>query len=70
MNEIIVYENEQKNKNIIYLENGEIVESYIEDEKKERLEGNIYIRKGSKNITWNAGSFCRHRKKQKCFFTY
>ena len=45
MNEIIVYENEKKNKNIIYLEDNEIVESYVEDKSKERLEGNIYIRK-------------------------
>ena len=44
MNEIIVYENEQKNKNIFYIEDGEIVERYVEDETKERLEGNIYIR--------------------------
>ena len=63
MNEIIIYENEQKNKNIIYLEDGEIVENYIEDVSKDRLEGNIYIRKSSKNITWNAGSFCRYRGK-------
>ena len=63
MNEVIVYENEQKNKNIIYLEDGEIVENYIEDVSKERLEGNIYIRKSSKNTTWNASSFCRYRRK-------
>ena len=63
MNEVIVYENEQKNKNIILLESGKIVESYVEDESKERLEGNIYIRKSSKNITWNASCFCRYRRK-------
>ena len=63
MNEIIVYENEQKNKNIILLESGKIVESYVEDESKERLEGNIYIRKSSKNTTRNASSFCRYWRK-------
>ena len=63
MNEIIIFENEQKNQNIIYLEEGEIVENYFEDVSKERLEGNIYIRKSSKNITWNAGCFCRYRRK-------
>ena len=63
MNEIIIYENEQKNKNIIYLEDGEIVENYIEDISKERLEGNIYIRKSSKNTTRNASSFCRYWRK-------
>ena len=63
MNEIIVFENKQKNKNVILLEDGKIVESYIEDESKERLEGNIYIRKSSKNITWNAGGFCRYWRK-------
>ena len=63
MNEIIIFENEQKNQNIIYLEEGEIVENYFEDVSKKRLEGNIYIRKSSKNITWNAGSFCRYWRK-------
>ena len=63
MNEIIIFENEQKNQNIIYLEEGEIVENYFEDVSKERLEGNIYIRKSSKNIAWNAGCFCRYRRK-------
>ena len=43
MNEIIIFENEQKNQNIIYLEEGEIVENYIEDVSKKRLEGNINI---------------------------
>ena len=58
MNEIIIYENEQKDKNIIYRENGEIVENYLENENKKRIEGNIYIRKSSKNITRYASCIC------------
>ena len=60
MNEIIVYEDEQKNKNIIYMENGVILENYLESDNRPRLEGNIYFRKNSKNITWNASCICRY----------
>lgn len=70
MNEIIVYEDKEKNKNIYYIENGEIVENYTEYKIEERIEGNIYIRKSSKNITRYASSFCRYRKKQKCISSY
>ena len=63
MNEIIVYEDEQKSKNIFLRENGEIVESYKETESHERIEGNIYARKSSKNITRNASGICRYWEK-------
>lgn len=45
MNEIIVYEDKQKNKNISYLEDGKIVENYNENFNQERIEGNIYAGK-------------------------
>lgn len=51
MNEIIALEDEKKNKNIILIENGDIVEIYDEFLDKERLEGNIYVRKNSKSFT-------------------
>lgn len=60
MNEIIVYEDEQRNKNILLLEEGEIVENYQEFLNQERIEGNIYVRKSSKNIARNASSICRY----------
>ena len=63
MNEIIVYEDEQKNKNILLLEEGKIVEKYQESLNQERIEGNMYARKNSKNIARNASSFCRYWKK-------
>lgn len=66
MNEIIVYEDKQKNKNIAYLEEGKLVECYEELANQERIEGNIYVRKSSKSITWNASCFCEYWKKQKC----
>lgn len=58
MNEIIVYEDKEKNKNIYYMENGEIVENYKEPMNEQRIEGNIYVRKSSKNIARNASRFC------------
>ena len=60
MNEIIVYEDNQKNKNFLLLEEGKIVENYRELVNQERIEGNIYARKNSKNITWNASCICRY----------
>ena len=58
MNEIIVYEDREKNKNIYYIENGEIVENYKESKNEPRIEGNIYVRKSSKNIARNASYIC------------
>lgn len=63
MNEIIVFEDEQKNRNILLLEEGKIVEKYQELSNQERMEGNIYVRKSSKNIAWNASSLCRYWEK-------
>lgn len=62
MREIIV---EQKNniQNIYLVENGVLVEKYTENEEHNRLEGNIYIRKNSKYITWNASRFYRYRNR-------
>ena len=48
MNEIIIYEDMNKNRNISYLENGKIVENYVEYTDKERIEGNIYAGKVQK----------------------
>lgn len=45
MREIIINKNKEGTKQIMLLENGEIVEKYEERENKERLEGNIYIGK-------------------------
>ena len=70
MNEIIVYEDKQKNKNIYYLEDGKLVENYKEITNQERIEGNIYARKSSKSIARNASCFCRYWKKQKCISSH
>ena len=42
MNDIIVFEDENNNKNISYFEDGKIVENYIQYKTDQRLEGNIY----------------------------
>lgn len=62
MREIII----QKNNNIktfLLIENGIIIEKYIENDNFKRLEGNIYLRKSSKCIKWNASCFCRYWRK-------
>ncbi len=43
MQEIIVNEDEEKNRLILVTENGKIIEKYEEFKEHERLEGNIYI---------------------------
>lgn len=45
MQEIIINKDKQNTKTIAIIENGILVEQYIEKEKKERLEGNVYLGK-------------------------
>lgn len=45
MQEILVNVNKQRNKTIVVVENGRLVEKYQENDGAERLEGNIYIGK-------------------------
>ncbi len=45
MQEIIINQDKQKTKTIAIVENGVLVEKYIEKESKNRLEGNIYLGK-------------------------
>lgn len=45
MQEIIINQDNQKTKTIAIVENGILVEKYIERENKNRLEGNIYLGK-------------------------
>ena len=45
MKEIIINTDEQKNKYILLVNNGKLVEKYEETEDIKRLEGNIYIGK-------------------------
>ena len=62
MKEILVYADEQNNKNIFLVEEGKITENYEEIFSKEKLEGDL-LRKGSKNITRDASCICRYWKK-------
>lgn len=48
MNEIVVLEDEQKNKKIFLVEENKIVESYQEFSNQERIDGNIYAGKVQK----------------------
>lgn len=62
MQELII----QKNNNIktfLLVENGIIIEKYIENDNFKRLEGNIYLRKSSKCFKWNASCICRYWRK-------
>ena len=43
MQEIIINKDKQNTKTIAIIENGILVEQYIEKEEKERLEGNVYL---------------------------
>ena len=43
MKEIIINVDKQKNKTIMLVENGNLIEKYIENSEIKRLEGNIYI---------------------------
>ena len=45
MQEIIINKDKQNTKTIAIIENGILVEQYIEKEEKERLEGNVYLGK-------------------------
>ncbi len=45
MKEIIINVDKQKNKNIMLVENGKLIEQYVENKDTKRLEGNIYIGK-------------------------
>ena len=45
MQEIIINKNKQNTKTIAIVENGILIEQYIEKEDKQRLEGNIYLGK-------------------------
>ncbi len=45
MKEIIINIDKQKNKTIMLVENGNLIEKYIENSEIKRLEGNIYIGK-------------------------
>lgn len=45
MQEILIHQDEEKNKIIALVENGKLVEKYEEKENDQRLEGNIYIGK-------------------------
>ena len=45
MQEILVNVDKQRNKTIVVVENGRLVEKYQENDGAERLEGNIYIGK-------------------------
>ena len=42
MQEILVNVDKQRNKTIVVVENGRLVEKYQENDGAERLEGNIY----------------------------
>lgn len=52
MLEIIINQRENK-KNILLLENGNVIEQYEEIDEFKRLEGNIYVRKSRKCIRRN-----------------
>ncbi len=58
MREIIINKQDDASKLILLVENGILLEKYEEREDCKRLEGNIYLRKGSKYSTRYAGSFC------------
>ena len=45
MQEIIINKDKQNTKTIAIIENGILVEQYIEKEEKERIEGNVYLGK-------------------------
>ena len=45
MKEIIINIDKEENKTIMLVENGNLIERYIENNKIKRLEGNIYIGK-------------------------
>ena len=45
MQEIIINKDKQNTKTIAIVENGILIEQYIEKEDKQRLEGNIYLGK-------------------------
>ena len=49
MKEIIINVDKQKNKTVMLVENGNLLEQYGENSEIKRLEGNIYIGK----IKWN-----------------
>ncbi len=45
MKEIIINVDKEKNKTIMLVENGNLIERYLENSETKRLEGNIYIGK-------------------------
>ena len=57
MKEILVYADEQNNKNIFLVEEGKITENYEENFNKEKLEGDIYLGKVQKILPGMQAAF-------------
>lgn len=70
MQEMIISQDQEGNKIVTLVENGNLVEKYEETVSKQRLEGNIYLRKSRKCINGNASSLYRYRRRKKYFYSY
>lgn len=67
MQEIVINIDENKNKLIVLVENGKIVEKYEEVENQERLEGNIYIGKVENILVGMQAAFVNIGKEKNTF---
>ena len=67
MKEILVYADEQNNKNIFLVEEGKITENYEEDFNKEKLEGDIYLGKVQKILPGMQAAFVDIGKSKNAF---
>lgn len=67
MQEILVNVDKQRNKTIVVVENGRLVEKYQENDGAERLEGNIYIGKVQNVLLGMQAAFVDIGKKKNTF---
>lgn len=67
MKEILVYADEQNNKNIFLVEEGKITENYEEIFNKEKLEGDIYLGKVQKILPGMQAAFVDIGKSKNAF---
>lgn len=67
MKEILVYADEQNNKNIFLVEEGKITENYEENFNKEKIEGDIYLGKVQKILPGMQAAFVDIGKSKNAF---